>query len=181
MTSSNGNIFRVTGHLCGELTGPRWIPSNKGQRRGDLMLSLICVWINGWVKNLEAGDLRRYRAHYDVIVMTLICRPTGPPPPHPINSFRSIMIYVMYETVISINQAVLWWHFQFSRSVWKRLPISYTQSLRYSVLGWFVFVSRIKRMTSFVIPSWDWGTWPDATGMSFDVYPLHVWELITLN
>ena len=25
-TSSNGNIFRVTGHLCGEFTGPRWIP-----------------------------------------------------------------------------------------------------------------------------------------------------------
>ena len=23
MTSSNGTIFRVTGHLCGELTGPR--------------------------------------------------------------------------------------------------------------------------------------------------------------
>ena len=26
MTSSNGNILRVTGHLCGEFTGPRWIP-----------------------------------------------------------------------------------------------------------------------------------------------------------
>ena len=25
MTSSNGNIFRVTGHLCGDFTGPRWI------------------------------------------------------------------------------------------------------------------------------------------------------------
>ena len=25
MTSSNGNIFRVTGHLCGKFTGPRWI------------------------------------------------------------------------------------------------------------------------------------------------------------
>ena len=25
MTSSNGNIVRVTGHLCGEFTGPRWI------------------------------------------------------------------------------------------------------------------------------------------------------------
>ena len=25
MTSSNGNIFRVPGHLCGEFTGPRWI------------------------------------------------------------------------------------------------------------------------------------------------------------
>ena len=29
MTSSNGNIFRVTGHLCGESTGHRWIPSTK--------------------------------------------------------------------------------------------------------------------------------------------------------
>ena len=28
-TSSNGNIFRVTGHLCGEFTGPRWIPHTK--------------------------------------------------------------------------------------------------------------------------------------------------------
>ena len=26
MTSSNGNIFRVTGHLCEEFTGHRWIP-----------------------------------------------------------------------------------------------------------------------------------------------------------
>ena len=29
MTSSNGNIFRVTGHLCGEFTGHRWIPRTK--------------------------------------------------------------------------------------------------------------------------------------------------------
>ena len=29
MTSSNGNNFRVTGHLCGEFTGPRWIPHTK--------------------------------------------------------------------------------------------------------------------------------------------------------
>ena len=33
------------------------------------MFSLICTWINGWVNNGEAGDLRRYRAHYDVTVM----------------------------------------------------------------------------------------------------------------
>ena len=26
MTSSNGNISSVTGHLCGEFTGKRWIP-----------------------------------------------------------------------------------------------------------------------------------------------------------
>ena len=42
---------------------------HKGQWRGTLMLSLICAWINTWVNNREAGDLRRYSAHYDVIVM----------------------------------------------------------------------------------------------------------------
>ena len=47
----------------------RWIANTKGQWRGALMFSLICVWINGWVNNRESGDLRRYRAHYDVIVM----------------------------------------------------------------------------------------------------------------
>ena len=29
MTSSNGRIFRVTGHVCGEFTGPRWMPRTK--------------------------------------------------------------------------------------------------------------------------------------------------------
>ena len=42
---------------------------HKGQWRGALMFSLICVWINDWVNNREAGDLRLYRTHYDVIVM----------------------------------------------------------------------------------------------------------------
>ena len=43
---------------------------HKGQWRGALMFTLICTRIKGWVNNREAGDLRRYRAHYDVIVMT---------------------------------------------------------------------------------------------------------------
>ena len=30
---------------------------------------MIGVWINGWVNNREAGDLRRYRANNDVTVM----------------------------------------------------------------------------------------------------------------
>ena len=64
MTSSNGNIFRVTDHLCGEFTDDR--TPHKGQWRGALMFSVICAWINGWVKNGEAGDLRRHRTQYDV-------------------------------------------------------------------------------------------------------------------
>ena len=43
--------------------------THKGQWRGALIFSLICVWINGWVNNREAGDLIRNRAHNDVIVM----------------------------------------------------------------------------------------------------------------
>ena len=42
---------------------------HKGQWRGALMFSLICAWLNDWVNNREAGDLRHHRAHYDVIVI----------------------------------------------------------------------------------------------------------------
>ena len=42
---------------------------HKGQWHSALMFSLICAWINGWVNNREAGDLRRHRAHDDIIVM----------------------------------------------------------------------------------------------------------------
>ena len=55
---------------------------HKGQWRGALMFSLICVWTNIWVNNGYAGDLRRYYAYYDVIVtnvarhtlLRLLCR-----------------------------------------------------------------------------------------------------------
>ena len=58
MTSSNGNIFRVTGHLYGEFTGSRWIPHTKA--------SDAELWCFLWS---VSGDLRRCRAHYDVTVM----------------------------------------------------------------------------------------------------------------
>ena len=45
---------------------------HKGQWRGALMFSLNYAWINDWVNNREAGDLRRQHGHYDVIVMTRI-------------------------------------------------------------------------------------------------------------
>ena len=45
---------------------------HKGQWRGALMFSLIYAWINDWVNNREAGDLRRQHGHYDVIVMAIL-------------------------------------------------------------------------------------------------------------
>ena len=55
MTSSSGNFFRVTGHFAGNSPVPVNSP-HKGQWRGALVFSLICVWIYGSVNNREAGD-----------------------------------------------------------------------------------------------------------------------------
>ena len=69
MTSSNGNIFRVTGPLWGESTGHRWIPRTKA--------SDVELWYYLWSapeqtieqNNRDAADLRHHRAHYDFTVM----------------------------------------------------------------------------------------------------------------
>ena len=42
---------------------------HKGQWRGALVFSFICVRINDWLNNRAAGDLRRHRGHYHVNVM----------------------------------------------------------------------------------------------------------------
>ena len=43
-------------------------PSQRPVTR-SLMFYFLCAWINGWVKNDEAGDLRRHRTHYDDTVI----------------------------------------------------------------------------------------------------------------
>ena len=46
---------------------------NKENIQGQaLIFSLVCAWVNAWVNNREAGDLRRHRVHYDVIVMNTV-------------------------------------------------------------------------------------------------------------
>ena len=68
MTSSNGNIFCVTGPLYGEFTGDRWITLTKGSdAEFDVFFDLRLT--HGLVNYRKAGDLRRHRAHYDVTVM----------------------------------------------------------------------------------------------------------------
>ena len=47
---------------------PSEFPAQRPMTRGfDVFFDLRPN--NGWVNNHEAGDLRRYRAHYDVILM----------------------------------------------------------------------------------------------------------------
>ena len=68
MTSSNESNFRVTGPLCGEFIGDRWIPHT--------MASHAELWCILWSspeqtveQTIEIGDLRRHRACYGVTVM----------------------------------------------------------------------------------------------------------------
>ena len=41
------------------------------QRLVTRSFDVFFSWINGWVNNGEASDLRRHLAHYDVIVMLI--------------------------------------------------------------------------------------------------------------
>ena len=66
-------LFSAVLALC---AGNSPVPVNsphKGQWRGALVFSLICAWINDWVNNRQAGDFRRHRGHYYVIVMIFVC------------------------------------------------------------------------------------------------------------
>ena len=68
MSSSNGDIYRVTGRLCGEFPGHRCITHTKASDAELWYILWSAPWKKGWANNREAGDLIRHHAHYDVIV-----------------------------------------------------------------------------------------------------------------
>ena len=65
--TSNRNIFRITGLLCGEFTGHRRNPLTKASD-AELWCFDLCQ-DKSWANSREAGDFRRHHAHCDVIVM----------------------------------------------------------------------------------------------------------------
>ena len=114
MTSPNGNIFLVTGPLCGEFTGHRWIPRTKASDAELWCFLWSAPWINGWVNNCENGDLRRHSAHYDVIVMSLVSR------------FHSQLGYSLSYIITWVFLWLLWlimWDkfIAWSKYIWKTL------------------------------------------------------------
>ena len=70
MTSSNGNIFRVTGPLCGEFTGPGEFPAQRPVTRSFDVFFDLCLnkrlskqpW--GWWFETPAWSLWRHRNDY---------------------------------------------------------------------------------------------------------------------
>ena len=84
---------------------------HKGQWHGALVFSLICVWINGWVNNREAGDLRRYCAHCDVSAMATriyLSRPQHFPIHYPLSMAGWTQIYHQLSTNIWYKSKVHW-------------------------------------------------------------------------
>ena len=63
MTSSNGNIFRVTGHLCGEFIGHRWVPRTKANDTSSWKTSSLC-------RDLRAEMHRNYGLSVALSLMT---------------------------------------------------------------------------------------------------------------
>ena len=80
MTSSNGNIFRVTGHLWGEFTGPRWHPAQRPVTRSfDVFFDLLLYkrlrkrsW--GWWFETLSCPLWRHRNMTAVCIYINKCR-----------------------------------------------------------------------------------------------------------
>ena len=56
--------------ICAEFAGPRWIPHTKASD-AELWWFLFLRLYKRLSNYREAGDLRRYRSHYDVIVMKM--------------------------------------------------------------------------------------------------------------
>ena len=71
MTSSNGTFSALLAFSAENSPFTCEFPAQRPVTR-SFDVFLICTWINGWVNNREAGDLRRHNAHYDVTVMVLI-------------------------------------------------------------------------------------------------------------
>ena len=69
MTSSSGNISALLAILCEEFIGHRWIPSQRPWTQSFWCFLWSSPEQTVCVNNRDAGDLGRYRAHYDVTVI----------------------------------------------------------------------------------------------------------------
>ena len=138
MTSSNGNIFRVTGPLCVEFTGHRWIPRTKASdaELWDFFHLRLNKQLNKqswgwWFKTLSRSLWRHCNvtSNEDDVCMSWGCHVPGP---RFTNGF-SIAIQIRWKfrfTLISIliqwslqnfvhgTTAVLSWHVQKFVAIW---------------------------------------------------------------
>ena len=67
---------------------------HKWQWRETLIFSLSCAWTNSWANKGDAGDLRRHRAHCDVILIKRVINSNK----HKAGSWKCLFINLFYFT-----------------------------------------------------------------------------------
>ena len=80
---------------------------HKGQWHGAWMFPLICTWINLWVNNRVASDLRRRRAHCDATVMKAFCSSGAYGPPGTCSRTKLILKWKRLRHRQSYNQGLI--------------------------------------------------------------------------
>ena len=96
MTPSNGNIFRLTGHLCGEFTGPGEFPAQRPVTRSfdvffDLHLNkrLSKQWWGWWFETLSCPFWRHRNVPY-----------------LPSTKHHADVVWMFTETILSISDLI---------------------------------------------------------------------------
>ena len=108
MASSNGNPFP---HYWPFVRGIHRSPVNsphKGQWRGPLVFSFICAWINGWVNNHKASDMRRHRAHHNVTVMGNVKLGCQLPEPCQLSLSTEIYVIRLLKQSLLVQRTLIW-------------------------------------------------------------------------
>ena len=134
---------------------------HKSQWHGALMFSLIGAWMDDWVNNYEAGDLRRHRTHYDVTVMER--NPKLQEPQGPISTIGSFLIcVVMKDTTLYLTHPP-----PPPPPPWRKWPISQTtftndffSGTKTSFAYWFKFHWSLFLMVQMTIIGSDNGLAP---------------------
>ena len=70
--TSNGNIFRVTGPLCGEFTGHRWIPAQRPVTQSFDVFFRLCLGKQSWGWWFETPSRSLWRHCNDSILWDVI-------------------------------------------------------------------------------------------------------------
>ena len=131
MTSSNGNLFRVTGPLCGEITGHRWIPLTKASEAELWFFFHLCLnkrlskqsW--GWWFETPSPSLWRHRNEDPYAKKTV--------------SFRLIQPELWRHGMEAFFALLVLWEEQFSGH---RIPLTKCQQCRILMFSlWVVWTS----------------------------------------
>ena len=138
MTSSNGNIFRVTGLLCGEFTGPGEFPTQRPVTWSfdvffDLRLGKrLSKQPRGWWFETSSWSLWRHcNVHCDPEITML--------------EFRLFTTYMYTELYLLQNASKLYSNINTFNAFFSKRP--FLQCIQKTIIWWITFGAPLSRQT----------------------------------